>query len=182
MSAINQIPPALAGSWERVPDLTILITPIKMYVTLKKDIDLVDNDEYFYSLWIKCGGGSGGSVDVVSVVVVKLEIRLSADCSGALKNFVYAGTFECLWLHTLHATPRENEFESFSGQCLSEYIRQLILCPHGIQLKHFSFPLGFLMTLKSDVEVFSNLECGRVAVASYWDPPPHFLLSQYKGM
>ncbi|GJV76925.1 hypothetical protein Tco_1508509, partial [Tanacetum coccineum] len=31
--------------------------------------------------------------------------------------------FECLWLHTLHAKPRENEFKSFSGQCLSEYIR-----------------------------------------------------------
>ncbi|GJX10675.1 hypothetical protein Tco_0200534 [Tanacetum coccineum] len=31
-------------------------------------------------------------------------------------------TFECLWLHTLHAKPWENEFESFLCQCLSEYI------------------------------------------------------------
>ncbi|GJX38968.1 hypothetical protein Tco_0252271 [Tanacetum coccineum] len=50
-------------------------------------------------------------------------------------------TFECLWLHTLHAKPRENEFKSFSGQCLSEYIRQLILCPHKIQLNHSLFHL-----------------------------------------
>ncbi|GKF96214.1 hypothetical protein Tco_0288949, partial [Tanacetum coccineum] len=62
-------------------------------------------------------------------------------------------TFECLRLHTLHAKPRENEFESFSGQCLSEYIRQLILCPYEIQFNHSFFHL-FSDEMMSDVDVF----------------------------
>ncbi|GKD53306.1 hypothetical protein Tco_1286693, partial [Tanacetum coccineum] len=36
----------------------------------------------------------------------------------------------CLQLHALHAKPWENEFKSFSGQCRSEDIRQLKICPH----------------------------------------------------
>ncbi|GKB28040.1 hypothetical protein Tco_0867441, partial [Tanacetum coccineum] len=98
------------------------------------------------------GGGGGRSVDVVSVVVVKLE-RASANAVRALKNFVLCRMFECLGLHTLHAKLRENEFKSFSGQCLSEYIRQLILCPHEIQLNHSLLHL-FSDEMMSDVDVF----------------------------
>ncbi|GKC70847.1 hypothetical protein Tco_1116730, partial [Tanacetum coccineum] len=61
--------------------------------------------------------------------------------------------FECLRLHTLHDKPWENEFESFSGQRLSEYIRQLILYPHEIQLNHSFFHL-FSDEMMSDVDVF----------------------------
>ncbi|GJT67794.1 hypothetical protein Tco_1019274 [Tanacetum coccineum] len=75
-------------------------------------------------------------------------------------------TFECLWLHTLHAKPRENEFESFSGQCLSEYIRQLILCPHEIQLNHSLFHL-FSDEMMSDVDVFRPGVLDVVAAESY---------------
>ncbi|GJS34514.1 hypothetical protein Tco_0532896 [Tanacetum coccineum] len=57
-------------------------------------------------------------------------------------------TFECLWLHTLHAKP-----ESFSGQCLSEYISQLILCPHEIQLNNSLLHL-FSDEMMSDADVF----------------------------
>ncbi|GJR95102.1 hypothetical protein Tco_0267276 [Tanacetum coccineum] len=60
---------------------------------------------------------------------------------------------ECLWLHTLHAKPWENKFESLSQQCLSEYIRQLILCPHEIQLNHSLLYL-FPDEVMSDVDVF----------------------------
>ncbi|GJX19455.1 hypothetical protein Tco_0222132 [Tanacetum coccineum] len=75
-------------------------------------------------------------------------------------------TFECLWLHTLHAKPRENEFESFSGQCLSEYIRQLILCPHEIQLNHSLFHL-FSDEMMSDVDVFRPGVLDVVVAESY---------------
>ncbi|GJX81881.1 hypothetical protein Tco_0331362 [Tanacetum coccineum] len=75
-------------------------------------------------------------------------------------------TFECLWLHTLHAKPLENEFESFSGQCLSEYIRQLILCPHEIQLNHSLFHL-FSNEMMSDVDVFRPGVLDVVAAESY---------------
>ncbi|GKF78898.1 hypothetical protein Tco_0234466, partial [Tanacetum coccineum] len=65
--------------------------------------------------------------------------------------------FRCdpIWgCYTLHvAKPRENEFELFSGQCLSEYIRQLILCPHKIQLNHSILHL-FSDEMMSDVDVF----------------------------
>ncbi|GJV58364.1 hypothetical protein Tco_1459369 [Tanacetum coccineum] len=62
-------------------------------------------------------------------------------------------TFECLRLHTLHAKPRENEFKSLSGQCLSEDIHQLILCPHEIQL---NCSILYLLSneMMSDVDVF----------------------------
>ncbi|GJU48030.1 hypothetical protein Tco_1217585 [Tanacetum coccineum] len=75
-------------------------------------------------------------------------------------------TFECLWLHTLHAKPWENEFESFSGQCLSEYIRQLILCPHEIQLYHSLFHL-YSDEMMSDVDVFRPGVLDVVAAESY---------------
>ncbi|GJZ54096.1 hypothetical protein Tco_0608981 [Tanacetum coccineum] len=75
-------------------------------------------------------------------------------------------TFECLWLHTLHAKPQENEFESFSGQCLSEYIRQLILYTHEIQLKHSLFHL-FSDEMMSDVDVFRPGVLDVVAAESY---------------
>ncbi|GJW09335.1 hypothetical protein Tco_1575162 [Tanacetum coccineum] len=58
----GSIHPALAGSWEHVPSLTILITLIN-------------------------GGGGCGSVDVVSIVAVKLE-GTSADAVRALKKFL----------------------------------------------------------------------------------------------
>ncbi|GJX69356.1 hypothetical protein Tco_0305083, partial [Tanacetum coccineum] len=74
--------------------------------------------------------------------------------------------FECLWLHTLHAKPRENEFESFSGQCLSKYIRQLILCPYEIQLNHSLFHL-FSDEMMSDVDVFRPGVLDIVAAESY---------------
>ncbi|GJU45944.1 hypothetical protein Tco_1203210 [Tanacetum coccineum] len=73
---------------------------------------------------------------------------------------LYFGRTEYNWrllvslAHTLHAKPRENEFESFSGQCLSEYIRQLILCPHEITTQPLPFPLVSLNEMMSDVEVF----------------------------
>ncbi|GJT02182.1 hypothetical protein Tco_0823351 [Tanacetum coccineum] len=75
-------------------------------------------------------------------------------------------TFECLWLHTLHAKPWENEFKSFSGQRLSEYIRQLILCPHEIQLNHSFFHL-FSDEMMSDVDVFRPGVLNVVAAKSY---------------
>ncbi|GKF02719.1 hypothetical protein Tco_0029642, partial [Tanacetum coccineum] len=74
--------------------------------------------------------------------------------------------FECLWLHTLHAKPRENEFELFSRQFLSEYIRQLILCPHEIQLNHSFFHL-FSDEMMSDVDVFRPGVLDIVATESY---------------
>ncbi|GKD54714.1 hypothetical protein Tco_1288101 [Tanacetum coccineum] len=75
-------------------------------------------------------------------------------------------TFECLWLHTLYAKPKENEFKSFSGQCLSEYICQLILCPHEIQLNHSLFHL-FSDEMMSDVNVFRPRVLDVVAAESY---------------
>ncbi|GKA06048.1 hypothetical protein Tco_0685168 [Tanacetum coccineum] len=75
-------------------------------------------------------------------------------------------TFECLWLHTLHAKPWENEFESFYGQCLCEYIRQLILCPHEIQLNHSLFHL-FSDEIMSDADVFKPGVLDVVAAESY---------------
>ncbi|GKD01872.1 hypothetical protein Tco_1172146, partial [Tanacetum coccineum] len=77
-------------------------------------------------------------------------------------------TFECLRLHTLHAKPGKNEFESFSGQRLSEYIRQLILCPHEvkIQLNHSLFHL-FSYEMMSDVDVFRPGVLDVVATESY---------------
>ncbi|GJW72440.1 hypothetical protein Tco_0129357 [Tanacetum coccineum] len=75
-------------------------------------------------------------------------------------------TFECLWLHTLHFKPQENEFESFSGQCFSKYIRQLILCPHEIQLNHFIFHL-LSDEIMSDVDVFRPGVLDVVAAESY---------------
>ncbi|GKF96121.1 hypothetical protein Tco_0288856, partial [Tanacetum coccineum] len=75
-------------------------------------------------------------------------------------------TFECLWLHTVHAKPRENEFESFSGQYLSEYISQLILCPHEIQLNHSLFHL-FSDEMMSDVDMFRPGALDVVAAESY---------------
>ncbi|GJQ99055.1 hypothetical protein Tco_0522040 [Tanacetum coccineum] len=98
------------------------------------------------------GGSSGGSVDVVSVVVVKLE-RASADAVRALKNFVLC-------------KPWENEFESFSGQCLSEYILQLILCPQEIQLNHSLFHL-FSDEMMSKVDVFRPGVLDVVVAESY---------------
>ncbi|GJY54667.1 hypothetical protein Tco_0446331, partial [Tanacetum coccineum] len=59
-------------------------------------------------------------------------------------------TFECLWLHTLHAKPRENEFESFSRRCLGEYIHQL-----------------FSDEMMSDVDVFRPGVLDVVAAESY---------------
>ncbi|GJU28797.1 hypothetical protein Tco_1172386 [Tanacetum coccineum] len=73
--------------------------------------------------------------------------------ANPLHILIILKTFECLRLHTLHAKPWENEFESFSGQRLSEYIRQLILCPHEIQLNHSFFHL-FFDEMMSDVDVF----------------------------
>ncbi|GJW64268.1 hypothetical protein Tco_0116152 [Tanacetum coccineum] len=75
-------------------------------------------------------------------------------------------TFECLWLHTLHAKSRENKFEAFSRQCLSEYIRQLILCPYEIQLNHSLFYL-FSDEMMSDVDVFRPGVLDIVAAESY---------------
>ncbi|GJU13866.1 hypothetical protein Tco_1136262 [Tanacetum coccineum] len=75
-------------------------------------------------------------------------------------------TFECLRLHALHAKPRENEFESFSGQSLSKYIRQLILGPHEIQLNHSLFHL-FSDEMMSDVDVFRPGVLDVVAAESY---------------
>ncbi|GKD01501.1 hypothetical protein Tco_1171775, partial [Tanacetum coccineum] len=73
--------------------------------------------------------------------------------SNTLLILIILKTFEYLWLHTLHAKLRVNEFKSFSGQCLGEYIRQLILCPHEIQLKHSLLHL-FSDEMLSDVDVF----------------------------
>ncbi|GKF48755.1 hypothetical protein Tco_0142006 [Tanacetum coccineum] len=75
-------------------------------------------------------------------------------------------TFECLRLHTLHAKPRENEFESFSGQRLSEYIRQLILYPYEIQVNHSLFHL-FSDETMLDVDVFRPGVLEVVAAESY---------------
>ncbi|GJY73234.1 hypothetical protein Tco_0477665 [Tanacetum coccineum] len=75
-------------------------------------------------------------------------------------------TFECLRLHTLHAKPRENEFESLSGKCLSEDIRQLILCPLKIQLNHSIFYL-FSNEMMSDVDVFRPEVLDIVAAEGY---------------
>ncbi|GJZ67487.1 hypothetical protein Tco_0630727 [Tanacetum coccineum] len=75
-------------------------------------------------------------------------------------------TFECLWRHTFHAKPWENEFESCSGQCLSKYVRQLILCPHEIQLNHSIFHL-FFDEMMSDVDVFRPGVLDVVAAESY---------------
>ncbi|GJR59409.1 hypothetical protein Tco_1501571 [Tanacetum coccineum] len=60
----------------------------------------------------------------------------------------------------------ENEFESFSRQCLSEYIRQLILCPHEIQLNHSFFHL-FSDEMMSDVDVFRLGVLNVVAAEGY---------------
>ncbi|GJV21039.1 hypothetical protein Tco_1370059 [Tanacetum coccineum] len=79
---------------------------------------------------------------------------------------IILNTFECLRLHTLHAKPQENEFESFSGQRLSEYIRQLILCPHEIQLNHSFFHL-FSDEMMSDVDVFRPGVLNVVAAEGY---------------
>ncbi|GKA74640.1 hypothetical protein Tco_0780942 [Tanacetum coccineum] len=65
--------------------------------------------------------------------------------------------FECLWLHTLHAKPRENEFKSFSGQCLSEYIRQLIVLITPVLTKTTQPPFFARCSpdeMMSDVDVF----------------------------
>ncbi|GKG15698.1 hypothetical protein Tco_0358021, partial [Tanacetum coccineum] len=75
-------------------------------------------------------------------------------------------TFEYLWLYTLHAKPWENEFESFSRRRLSEYIRQLILCPHEIQLNHSFFHL-FSDEMMSDVNVFRPGVLNVIAAKSY---------------
>ncbi|GKF93735.1 hypothetical protein Tco_0283435, partial [Tanacetum coccineum] len=75
-------------------------------------------------------------------------------------------TFKCLRLHTLHAKPWENEFESFPGQCLSEYIRQLILCPYEIQLNHSFFHL-LSDEMMSDVDVFRPGVLNIIAAQSY---------------
>ncbi|GKD85751.1 hypothetical protein Tco_1356905 [Tanacetum coccineum] len=71
-----------------------------------------------------------------------------------------------LWLHTLHAKPLENEFKSFSGQWLSESIRQLILCPHEIQLNHSLLHL-FSDEMMSNVDVFRPGVLDVVAAQSY---------------
>ncbi|GJZ59206.1 hypothetical protein Tco_0615022 [Tanacetum coccineum] len=54
----------------------------------------------------------------------------------------------------------------FSGQRLSEYIRQLILCPHEIQLNHSFFHL-FSDEMMSDVDVFRPGVLNVVAAKSY---------------
>ncbi|GKE47030.1 hypothetical protein Tco_1478288 [Tanacetum coccineum] len=74
--------------------------------------------------------------------------------------------FEYLWLHTLHAKPWENESELFSGQCLSEDIRQLILCPYEMQVNHSILYL-FSNEMMSDVDVFRPRVLDIVAVESY---------------
>ncbi|GJU13720.1 hypothetical protein Tco_1136116 [Tanacetum coccineum] len=75
-------------------------------------------------------------------------------------------TFECLRLHTLHAKPRENEFEYLSRQCLSEDIRQLILCPYEIQL-NYSILYLFSNEMMSDVDVFRPRVLDIVVAESY---------------
>ncbi|GKB35902.1 hypothetical protein Tco_0880844, partial [Tanacetum coccineum] len=75
-------------------------------------------------------------------------------------------TFECLRLHTLHAKPWKNEFKSFPGKRLSEYIHQLILCPYEIQLNHSLFHL-FSDEMMSDVDVFRPGVLNVVAVEGY---------------
>ncbi|GJW28075.1 hypothetical protein Tco_0044950 [Tanacetum coccineum] len=79
-----------------------------------------------------------------------VELILEAN---TLLILIILKTFKCLWLHSLHAKPRENEFKSFFGHCRSEYIRQLILCPHKIQLNHSLLHL-FSDEMMSDVDVF----------------------------
>ncbi|GJX15516.1 hypothetical protein Tco_0216348, partial [Tanacetum coccineum] len=89
---------------------------------------------------------------------------------SALEDVIYVVFVQdrniCLWLHTLHAKPWENEFESFSGQSLSKYIRQLILYPHEIQLNHSFFHL-FSDEIMSDVDVFRPGVRNIVAAKSY---------------
>ncbi|GKF50425.1 hypothetical protein Tco_0146892, partial [Tanacetum coccineum] len=75
-------------------------------------------------------------------------------------------TFKSHRLHTLYAKPWENEFESFSGQRLSEYICQLILCPYEIQLNHSFFHL-FSDEMMLDVDVFRPGVLNVVAVEGY---------------
>ncbi|GJX53137.1 hypothetical protein Tco_0281506, partial [Tanacetum coccineum] len=75
-------------------------------------------------------------------------------------------TFECLWLHTLHVKPWENELESFSGQRLSENVRQLILSPHEIQFNHSILNL-LSNEMMSNVDVFSPRMLDIVAAESY---------------
>ncbi|GKD89202.1 hypothetical protein Tco_1364709 [Tanacetum coccineum] len=74
--------------------------------------------------------------------------------------------FKHLRLHTLHAKLRENEFESLSGQCLSEDIRQFIFCPHEIQLNH-SILYMFSNEMMSDVDVFRPGVLDIVAAEGY---------------
>ncbi|GJU07894.1 hypothetical protein Tco_1124324 [Tanacetum coccineum] len=58
------------------------------------------------------------------------------------------------------------KFKSFSWQRLSENIRQLILCPHKIQLYHSFFHL-FSDEMMSDVDVFRPGVLNVVAAKSY---------------
>ncbi|GKF96540.1 hypothetical protein Tco_0289275, partial [Tanacetum coccineum] len=69
-------------------------------------------------------------------------------------------------LTRFHAKPWENEFESFSGQRLSEYIRQLILYSHEVQLNHSFFHL-FSDEMMSNVDVFRPRVLNVVAAKSY---------------
>ncbi|GKF85196.1 hypothetical protein Tco_0250094, partial [Tanacetum coccineum] len=86
--------------------------------------------------------------------------------ANSLPILIILKTFECLWLHALHAKLWDNEFKSFSGQCLSEYIRQLILCPYEIQLNHSFFHL-FSDEMMSDVDVFRPGVLSVVAAKGY---------------
>ncbi|GJS17372.1 reverse transcriptase domain-containing protein [Tanacetum coccineum] len=94
---------------------------------------------------------NGGGGESIQALTKHLTPRILE--ANPLLILIILKTFECLRLHTLHAKPWENEFESFSGQRLSEYIRQLILCPHEIQLNHSFFHL-FSDEMMSDVDVF----------------------------
>ncbi|GKB20254.1 hypothetical protein Tco_0854177 [Tanacetum coccineum] len=107
---------------------------------------------------------NGGGGESIQALTKHLTPRIRE--ANPLLILIILKTFECLRLHTLHTKPWENEFESFSGLRLSEYIRQLILCPHEIQLNHSFFHL-FSDEMMSDVDVFRPGVLNVVAAKSY---------------
>ncbi|GKA85654.1 putative reverse transcriptase domain-containing protein [Tanacetum coccineum] len=110
---------------------------------------------------------------LVMTIGLNLPVILEAN---PLLILIILKTFEYLRLHTLHAKPWENEFESLYGQRLSEYIRQLILCPHEIQLNHSFFHL-FSDEMMSDVDVFRPGVLNVVVAKGYGT-----LVAYYRGM
>ncbi|GJS78558.1 hypothetical protein Tco_0728439 [Tanacetum coccineum] len=174
----------------RIHVLNVLPT----HPTLNLDLDFILSSEslFAYVVWI-FGCGGGGSVEVVSVVVVKLE-GTQADVVIALKKHLSAAkqdliicrsgwchsrileanplliliilkTFECLWLHTLHAIAAGRMTSNRSyGQCPSVYIRSCTLSSRNTThplLLHL-----FLDEMMSDVHVFRPGSVGSLVAAS----------------